>query len=475
MADSAPASAPRNGKALRTAALFAVAYALPWVIGKAHVFAALQRLLRAQLGDQPQVFYQMEQLLWMWGDTLRASYAATLFVASLAASLGLVARTLARARVRAGLPDPLDRVRSFVAARPRWARALTAAPAALGVLLSVASYLRFFRYWPEGKAELMVSSLVPGLVLPGAIALVAQLALTRRGVRALLGATRDHDETARAEVTADGYEFDAVAVTTETRAAVAAMAALPFVFFGILTLLSKAHVLRGTGDLAVIAAYVATTLAGVALFTRKSRIAVGVDGILIKGSSRERFFGYREVDGARSRGGNIELLRGTRVLLRLQLHGKDAARREALLARIEAAISVAAEVREQPSTSFVATASRAQLTQIAHGGGDYRQAAMSREQLWELLEGPAIDNATRRAAGEALAMTDDPSERRRLRVAADRCAEPAVRVRLQALLEDDDDPAALDDDLEAAPAQPLSDESGRALAARVSSRRLSGL
>jgi hypothetical protein len=439
----------KSWKALRTAALFALAYALPWALVKVHAFAALQHVLQGQLGGQPQVLFQMEQLLWMWSDTLRASYGATLFVASLALPLGLVARTLARARVRAGLPDPLDRVRTFIAARPRGAKAMTAAPAALGVLLSVASYLRFFRYWPEGKAELMVSSLVPGLILPGAIALVAQLALTSRGVRALLGATRDDDETARAEVTADGYDFDAVAVTTETRAAVAAMAALPLVFFGILTLLSKAHLLRGTGDLAVIAVYVATTLAGVALFTRKSRIAVGVDGILIMGSSRERFFGYREVDGARSRGGNLELLRGTRVLLRLQLHGKDAARREALLARIEAAIALAAEGREQPSTSFVASASKAQLTQIAQGGGDYRQAAMSREQLWDLLEGPAIDTATRRAAGEALAMTDDPAERRRLRVVAEQCAEPAVRVRLQALVEDED-PATLSDDVEAA-------------------------
>ena len=226
-------------------------------------------------------------------------------------------------------------------------------------------------------------------------------------------------------------------MTTETRAAVAAMAAFPLVFFGVITLLSKAHVLGGTGDLAVIGAYVAATLGGVVLFTRASRIAVGLDGVLVKGTSRERFFGYRQVDSARVRGGSIELLRGKRVLLRLQLHGKDAARREALLARLQASIGRAAAEREQAATSFVASASSAQLTQIAHGAGDYRQSAMSREQLWELLEGPAIDTATRRAAGEALAMTGDASERRRLRVAADHCAEPAVRVRLHALLDDE--------------------------------------
>jgi len=452
MSEPAPAGPrPRNWKALRTGALFALAYALPWLVVKGRAFDTLQELLQAQLGGQPHVLYQMEQLLWMWSDILHASYAATLFVASLAVPLGLVARTLARARVRAGLPDPLDRVRGFVASRPRWTRVITALPAALGALLSVASYLRFFRHWPTtaDTLALMTSSVVPGLILPAVIALVAQVALTRRGVRALLAPTRDHDETARAEVSADGYTFDAVAVTTETRAAVAAMAAFPLVFFTVMTVLSKAHLLRGTGDLVVIGAYVAATLAGVALFTRKSRIAVGLDGILIKGSSRERFFGYREVDSARTRGGNIELLRGTRVMLRLQLHGKDAARREALLARIEAAIARAATEREQPAASFVASASSAQLTQIAHGGGDYRQSAMTREQLWELLEGPAIDTATRRAAGEALAMTEDPAERRRLRVAADQCAEPAVRIRLHALL--DDENGALEEAESAAP------------------------
>ena len=88
-------------------------------------------------------------------------------------------------------------------------------------------------------------------------------------------------------------------------------------------------------------------------------------------------------------------------------------------------------------------ASRADMTRAAEGGGDYRQPAVSREQLWSVLEGPAIDSAARNAAAEALAGSRDPAERARLRIAADRCAEPAVRTRMQELLEDEDEVAPL--------------------------------
>jgi hypothetical protein len=126
-------------------------------------------------------------------------------------------------------------------------------------------------------------------------------------------------------------------------------------------------------------------------------------------------------------------VRGGRALLRLQLHGEDAARRGAVLERIRAAIGRAAEGRSDSTTELVSSASSAALARAAHGAGDYRQAAVTRDQLWAVVEGPAVDAAARCTAGEALAGSGDEEERARLRVAADHCADPQVRVALHAI------------------------------------------
>jgi hypothetical protein len=63
-------------------------------------------------------------------------------------------------------------------------------------------------------------------------------------------------------------------------------------------------------------------------------------------------------------------------------------------------------------------------------------AALTRDQLWALVEGPEVEASARRAAAEALvssAASGDGRERARLRVAADHCAEPNVRVALAEL------------------------------------------
>ena len=56
--------------------------------------------------------------------------------------------------------------------------------------------------------------------------------------------------------------------------------------------------------------------------------------------------------------------------------------------------------------------------------------ALTRDQLWTLVEGPEHDRETRTAAARALATTGSEGERARLRIAAEHCAEPKVRVEL---------------------------------------------
>jgi hypothetical protein len=65
--------------------------------------------------------------------------------------------------------------------------------------------------------------------------------------------------------------------------------------------------------------------------------------------------------------------------------------------------------------------------------------AVTREQLWAIVEGPEHDARTRVGAAGALATTGDVAERARLRISAAHCAEPQVRVALQELAEEDED------------------------------------
>jgi hypothetical protein len=420
---------------LRTIALFVLAY------GAAFAAARLGWYVRHWIydtySDDWWLYLSMQQLYRLVAGVAGASYGTTLAAATVAAALGFVARKFARARVVAGLADPLDAVRAFFARSRAAARALAFVPAALWMAGVGAWQLRATRFLDSGSADGFTWLAVVGFVLPAGLAFVTQVALVRRGLRALLAPTVEGGEQAKIEMAADGFVFDAVAVTFETRAAIAAMAAFPFVFFVVMGALR--HLQNRTFDLAMMGAYVALTTAGAAAFARASRISVGVDGVLVKGTSRRRFFAYGDIDGVKTSGTDIELRRGTRTVLRLQLHGKDVARREALAARIEQAITRAHAEREAPAVSFVASASSSELANVAAGGGDYRRSAISREELWSLVEGPASGSHMRRAAAEALAKSGDETERARLRVAVDNSANPALRDELAALLEEEEE------------------------------------
>jgi hypothetical protein len=421
-----PIPKKREWRTAHTAAAFVAAYALPLVLAKTHAFQIVDMALW-RIDD-------LDELLRMVTSVVAPSYVAALVVATAATALGFLARTIARARLRAGLPDPLEQLRSLAASQPRRTTALLAVPALAWSALVVRHNLAYFDYQRP-------FSLLPGLILPVLVALLGHVALAQRGMRALLAPTLGEAEASVEQAQADGFTFDAVAVTRETRAAVAGLAAFSAAMTAAVLVLPVSR-MRDPAFIAGLVAYVALTAASAVLFRHASRISIGLDGVFVRGSSRARFFGFRDIDGAEVRGSDLVLLRGERVVLRLQLHGKDALRRNALLTRLRAAIARAGAERDEPATSFVSGASTADITRAAEGGGDYRKQAVSREQLWAVLEGPAIDTASRRAAAEALARSRDPSERARLRIAAEQCAEPSVRIRMHELLEDDTEDAA---------------------------------
>jgi hypothetical protein len=348
------------------------------------------------------------------------TYTAAIGVAIVTAPLIIVARMLARGRVRAGNADPLDRLRAFVSAR-RW---LAFVPAVGWMsLLAIWQAVDASYYTTAWRA---VVSYIPALV----VAFAGFYGLSRVGVHAVTAPTLDKDDANREAMSVrdDEIAFSAVAVTPETKAAVVAVALAPQVVTALVSTLKMSPSLGW-----LVLAYISVLVAAIAGFSRASRVAVGIDGVHVRGTSRRRFFAYRELGEARLRGSDLELLRGGKVVLRLQLHGADAARAEAVLGRIQGNIARVAERRGRAEERLVETATANQIARAVAGAVNFRQPTLSREALWDIVEGPTVDAEARKAAAKALVTTAEGGERARLRVAATRCADPQLRVALERL------------------------------------------
>jgi len=238
-------------------------------------------------------------------------------------------------------------------------------------------------------------------------------------------------------------------VTASTRGAVAALAALSVLVGGFAAEWSSLATLAP-----VVFMYILAALGAATLFRRMSRIVVGIDGILVLGADKTRFISYAGLDGVKASGSDILLQHRGKTTLRLQLHDDDVTRAPALAARIQAAMDHSRRMQSEGADRLMQAqgtldASK-RLASSSRGGLDYRQPAIAREQLWELVEGPVSDANARRVAAEALAPDMSREEKERLRVVVEKCAEPRARVALQRLLDQDPEDEADTDELEPA-------------------------
>lgn len=326
----------------------------------------------------------------------------------IATFLGVVGRWLAFARVRQGRADPLERLRA-----PGWRRrALTAAPWALATVMALARFER-------DPAVHVATGLLAALVV----------ATTSIGVRALLASL---DDESNAPKNAREIVFSAVPVTLRTRAAVAGFAVATVAMIAAMIALSS------VSNWAWVP-YVAIALAVPFAFGRLSRIAVGIDGIWVRDASRARFFAYGAIDEARASGGGLELVTRGRTVLRLQMHGQDAARRDEVIVRVNDAIARSREETNRAAEMVVQAMPTRSVAATTMGAEQYRLPSITREQLWELVEGPTTAASARAAAAEALAHRLDAADRVRLRVVATQCAEPRMRLALDALAGESED------------------------------------
>ncbi len=344
-------------------------------------------------------------------------YGAALLAATFAVPLGLVARAFARRRLRAQDVDAFAKVRAHLDSKPRTLRRLSA-----GAAVGVAALAPFVvgdhlgRWTPS-----FAIGFAAALMLAGAGVAALARSLVRRVV-----APFDAAERGPVGADADGMFFSAVAVTREARAVVAvfALASLAMLAFLI------AAPLNPTELAAPVAAYVTAASAAALAFRRMSRIALGVDGLLVSGTSRTRFYAYKDLDEVSvSAFGDVVLKKDERVVLRLQIHGDDAPRTTAIVSRIQASISHAAAAADD-GAQRLAERSPAVLAQAARGDGNYRSPGATRDALWEIVESGASNASARAAAARALAQKPSARDRQRLRIAAEQCVDPSARAEL---------------------------------------------
>ncbi|MEJ7728946.1 MAG: hypothetical protein WKG00_07015 [Polyangiaceae bacterium] len=390
-----------------------------------YALRAVPQVLWAPLSSDPPVLSYGTMLALAWSGALWAFLYPWLLGATLFALPAIAAvRALLRMRFYRDGVDLTARLRQLAMHRRR-AGLLGAAASALAVYLLVMQSVDWRPFAEVGGAP----SPLPFWIGAGVLFTSAGLLLLR-ACWSLLTANllyASPRETTTAD--SDGLVFGAVAVTRESRLGIVALVAMACIggFVAATSELGNIQ-FRSTEMIAAVVLYVAAAAATIAQFQRSSRITLGLDGILIHGTSRRRFFGYHDLDTAEStRWGEILLRRGDTVVLRLQPHGEDAARREPLAARIQAAIDHSRALATSKARRLAETASGATLRGVARGGDGYRATGVGRDELWQLIEAPVASSEHRRAAAEALAASMTGNERRRLRVAAEHCADPAAR------------------------------------------------
>jgi hypothetical protein len=168
-----------------------------------------------------------------------------------------------------------------------------------------------------------------------------------------------------------------------------------------------------------------------------SEVTVGVDGVLLRQGRREDFFSYRElsvVEWTPADGLTLERVDGLKRVVR----GDLGLSLEELRAHIEQARR---QARAKPSQGSIDALARAGRTLpewrralgalLGAGPGGYRDDRVTSQGLERLVEDPEASPEQRIAAALALSESGDPEAPTRVRVVAERQAEPRVREALE--------------------------------------------
>lgn len=171
-------------------------------------------------------------------------------------------------------------------------------------------------------------------------------------------------------------------------------------------------------------------------------IVVGSDGIFVeRWLGQRRFVPYGEIAEVRVTNGQLEIRLHDETSLFLHLGYGASSRRAGLGVAMDDALfrvaGLASEILEakRRSDELAATSER-ETTSLVHGSQDelagFRDNAIPRERLWQIVEDPAAPVSARARAAQMLKASsfEAGSDAKRLRVAADACASPQLRVAL---------------------------------------------
>jgi hypothetical protein len=174
-------------------------------------------------------------------------------------------------------------------------------------------------------------------------------------------------------------------------------------------------------------------------------LELGADGVRIRGRLSNGFLRYREIRDARERGDAVVLtLQDGRECV---LPVKVPARLAEIVARIRASLEgtsgvdeddVSGVLREAPGTK---TETISALRVLGRENDElYRgKNRVPRERLWNLVEDPRVNGATRARAAIALSGALTGEERQRLRVAVESTVSPHLRVALDGVETESDE------------------------------------
>lgn len=187
-----------------------------------------------------------------------------------------------------------------------------------------------------------------------------------------------------------------------------------------------------------------------------AEVVVGADGLILRGALRTRFipFGCLASVDVGSEHLLLHLTDGTAASARAR--HLSAAQIEQLRARLDAATAAwraggadAAALSHLDRNGRAPEAWRAALAALGSRPEGYREAAMSREDLVAVLENPGAPAERRIGAALALSARPDNQDRARIRVAAEACANPRMRIALEQVARDELEDEAIEEALAA--------------------------
>jgi hypothetical protein len=184
---------------------------------------------------------------------------------------------------------------------------------------------------------------------------------------------------------------------------------------------------------------------------RARSITVGADGLIVPGLFRDAFVPFSSITSVSAERSSVDIT----------LHDQRAPR--VFSADAEAAQTIALRVREAQAASSEASAAQAPLEQLTRGDrpvsawreaatrllatrGDYRAQSFSEDDLASLIASHEAPAEQRLGAALALAASGD-EPRERVRIAAEACASPTMRVALSTIASGEADEQAIEEAL----------------------------